>query len=115
MLKRGGRVCLYGESSGGTWALDAAANVAGVDCVMTGAAPTDEDTWRRARRGPAFTFSHRIWPAFFGTGKADDAFEPLRGVVAVRAAHAGLEARVWERTAELARANEALTAEAARR
>ena len=75
-VSRGGRVCLYGESSGGTWALDAAANVAGVDCVMTGAAPTDEDTWRRVTHGPAYTFSHRIWPAYFGTGSADDAFEP---------------------------------------
>jgi pimeloyl-ACP methyl ester carboxylesterase len=76
-VRRGGRVCLYGESSGGTWALDAAATVDGVDCVMTGGAPTDEDTWRLAKRGPAYTFSHRIWPAFFGTGRADNAYEPF--------------------------------------
>jgi pimeloyl-ACP methyl ester carboxylesterase len=71
------RVCLYGESSGGTWALLAAANNPDVDCVAVSGAPADEDTWRRSRRHAAHTFAHRIWPAYFGTGAADDAFEPL--------------------------------------
>ena len=72
------RICLYGESSGGTWALLAAANVpGGADCVAVAGAPTDEDTWRRSKRRVARSFAHRIWPAFFGTGAADDLFEPL--------------------------------------
>lgn len=72
-----GRVCLYGESSGGTWALVAAANDPEIDCVIAAAAPADEDTWLRSKRRVARTFAHRIWPAYFGTGAADDAFEPF--------------------------------------
>jgi acetyl esterase/lipase len=75
-VARGGRVCLYGESSGGTWALDAAAMVPGIACVMAAGAPTDEETWLRAKHGPAYTFSHRVWPAFFGNGVSDNAYEP---------------------------------------
>lgn len=75
---KGRRVCLYGESSGGTWALLAAANVPGAaDCVAVSAAPTDADSWRRSRRKVARSFAHRIWPAYFGRGAADDLFEPL--------------------------------------
>jgi pimeloyl-ACP methyl ester carboxylesterase len=70
-----GRLCLYGESSGGTWAMVAAAHER-VDCVIAGAAPADEDTWLRSKRRVARTFAHRIWPAYFGTGEEDDAFEP---------------------------------------
>jgi predicted alpha/beta hydrolase len=70
-------VCLYGESSGGTWALIVAARRRDVACVVVAGAPTDEDTWRRGATGPARTFAYRIWPAFFGLGRADDAFEPL--------------------------------------
>jgi hypothetical protein len=69
-----GRVCLYGESSGGTWAMVAAANEPGVDCVIAGAAPADEDTWRRSKLRVARTFSHLNWPSFFVTGEQDDAF-----------------------------------------
>jgi dienelactone hydrolase len=72
-----GRLCLYGESSGGTWALVAAANDPEIDCVVASAAPADEDTWLRSKRRVAHTFAHRIWPAYFGTGDEDDGFEPL--------------------------------------
>ena len=72
-----GRICIYGESSGGTWALVTAANDPEVDCVIASAAPADEDTWLTSRRRVAHTFAHRIWPAYFGTGSEDDAFEPF--------------------------------------
>jgi acetyl esterase/lipase len=71
------RVCLYGESSGGTWALVAAAHNPDVDCVAVSGAPADEETWRRSKRHAARTFSHRIWPAYFGSASADNGYEPL--------------------------------------
>jgi pimeloyl-ACP methyl ester carboxylesterase len=70
-------LCLYGESSGGTWALVAAAREPGVACVVISASPTDEETWRHSKRPVAHTFSHRVWPAYFGSATADDGYEPL--------------------------------------
>lgn len=72
-----GRICLYGESSGGTWALVAAAGNPEVDCVIASSAPADEETWLRSKRRVARTFARRIWPAYFGTGTEDDSFEPF--------------------------------------
>lgn len=73
----GRRLCLYGESSGGTWALLAAARARGVSCVIVAAAPTDEESWRRATSHAARVLSRRVWPAFFGGRRHDNPFEPL--------------------------------------
>lgn len=70
-------ICLYGESAGGTWALLTAARDPSVSCVIATAAPTDADTWRRARTKAARYFAGEVWPAYFGRGAEDDAFEPV--------------------------------------
>jgi len=70
-------ICLYGESSGGTWALLAATRVPGVTCVVAAAAPTDEETWLRSRPREAQLFARVVWPRFFGGPREDDRFEPL--------------------------------------
>lgn len=44
-LPTGGLLCLYGESAGAQFALDAAAKVAGVDCVIGFAPPADFETY----------------------------------------------------------------------
>ena len=69
-------LCVYGESSGGTWALVAAADFRAVGCVVAAAAPTDQETWARSRRHAAHVFAHTVWPGYFGPPSRDDAFEP---------------------------------------
>lgn len=70
-------ICVYGESAGGTWALLAVARSRSVSCVITVAAPTDADTWQDGARSPAARyFADEVWPAYFGRGAQDDAYEP---------------------------------------
>jgi predicted alpha/beta-fold hydrolase len=69
-------LCIYGESSGGTWALVAAASDPAVDCVVVGAAPTDEETWARSRTRIARYFTRNVWPGYFGPPSRDNGFEP---------------------------------------
>lgn len=69
-------VCVYGESSGGTWALLVAARTADVACVVALAAPADQETlaaspYRRARHLGA-----TMWPRRFGSADEDDRWEP---------------------------------------
>lgn len=45
-LPTGGLLCLYGESAGGQLALDVAAKVAGVDCVIAFAPPDDFEAYQ---------------------------------------------------------------------
>ena len=73
----GASICLYGESSGGTWSLLAAAYDREVTCVIAAAAPTDADTWRDSRWPASRFYAHRRWPRMFGRGAADDAYEPV--------------------------------------
>ncbi|MCW2968470.1 MAG: hypothetical protein JWM71_2242 [Solirubrobacteraceae bacterium] len=69
-------LCVYGESSGGTWALLAAASFKAVTCVVVAAAPTDQDTWALSHRHAAHFFAHTVWPGYFGPPSRDNAFEP---------------------------------------
>ncbi|MDX6639219.1 MAG: hypothetical protein QOF12_230 [Solirubrobacteraceae bacterium] len=69
-------LCVYGESSGGTWALVAAADFKAVSCVVVAAAPTDQETWAHSRRHAAHVFAHTVWPGYFGPPPRDNAFEP---------------------------------------
>lgn len=70
-------VCLYGESSGGTWALVAAAHDPRVRCVVVAAAPTDQETWARSASRAARSLARRKWPQYFGADPhQDNAFEP---------------------------------------
>lgn len=69
-------VCVYGESSGGTWALLVAARTRDVACVVALAAPTDQETlvqspYRRARH-----LGGTMWPRRFGSADEDDSWEP---------------------------------------
>lgn len=69
-------VCVYGESSGATWALLVAARTTDVACVVALAAPTDQETlaaspYRRARH-----LGGTMWPRRFGSADEDDAWEP---------------------------------------
>ena len=71
-------LCLYGESSGGTWALlVAAAHPELVDCAVVLAAPTDQETLARAPDHPARHLARVVWPRYFGAATADDVFEPF--------------------------------------
>ncbi len=70
-------LCIYGESSGGTWALVAAAHDPEVDCVVASAAPTDQETWARSDRHGAQRLARVVWPGFFGDAAHDDAYEPF--------------------------------------
>lgn len=74
--QRHGPVCVYGESSGGTWALLAAAAL-DVACVAVSVAPTDQDTWAESEEHGARVLSTERWPRYFGGPDEDDAFEPL--------------------------------------
>lgn len=70
------RTCLYGESSGGTWALIAAAD-AGVACVIASASPTDQETWAQSDAHGAQVLSTERWPRYFGRSPdEDDDYEP---------------------------------------
>lgn len=69
-------VCLYGESSGGTWALVAAAHDPRLRCVVVAAAPTDQETWAQAKSGAARRLARRTWPRYFGSSRLDNALEP---------------------------------------
>jgi pimeloyl-ACP methyl ester carboxylesterase len=77
-------ICLYGESSGGTWSLVTAARDREVACVIAAAAPTDADTWRDSRWPAARAYAHRRWPRLFGRGAADDRYEPYDAWTAAR-------------------------------
>lgn len=69
-------VCVYGESSGATFALLLAARTPGVDCVIALAAPTDQETLARASARRARHLGATMWPRRFGPADADDAWEP---------------------------------------
>lgn len=70
-------VCLYGESSGGTWALVVAARDPRVRCVVVAAAPTDQESWARSTSRAARSLARRKWPQYFGADPhQDNAFEP---------------------------------------
>ena len=77
-------VCIYGESSGGTWALDVAAREPAVRCVVTAGAPTDDDTWARSKSGAARYYARVVWPGYFGSGARDNLYEPYDVWRAVR-------------------------------
>ena len=70
-------LCLYGESSGGTWALLATARLAVVRCAIVLAAPTDQETLARAAPHGARHLARTVWPRYFGAAAADDAWEPF--------------------------------------
>lgn len=77
-----GRVCVYGESSGGHLALLAAAQLPALRCVITLGAPTDLDRWRddAARGGePGWvgTYAETV-PQTFGPGPVAPEWEPVR-------------------------------------
>jgi acetyl esterase/lipase len=64
---RGGRACVYGESSGAHWALVLAARDRGVRCVVAAAAPTDLVTWPgQIRSRGARQVAVRLRAAAFG-------------------------------------------------
>jgi dienelactone hydrolase len=70
-------VCLYGESSGGSWALLTAAHDPSVRCVIAAAAPTDQETWARSNDIIARSLATRTWSQLFGSDPhQDNAFEP---------------------------------------
>jgi hypothetical protein len=83
--KRRGPVCLYGESSGGTWALLAAVTE-GAACVVVAAAPTDQETWARSGAHGARILSTERWPRYFGAPDEDDDYEPYDVWLAFRPA-----------------------------
>lgn len=69
-------LCLYGESSGGAWALQAAVRTGVVDCLIVVAGVTDQETLARSPFRLARHLGARIWPRYFGPAKADGYFEP---------------------------------------
>ncbi|MFL5845935.1 MAG: alpha/beta hydrolase family protein [Solirubrobacteraceae bacterium] len=73
--ERHGPVCVYGESSGGTWALLAAATQDAA-CVVVSAAPTDQETWARSEAHGARVLARQRWPTYFGLAGEDDDYEP---------------------------------------
>lgn len=70
-------LCVYGESSGGTWALLVAARSGDVDCAVVLAAPTDQETLAASADGPARHLGGDVWPRYFGPPEDDDYYEPL--------------------------------------
>lgn len=83
--RRKGPVCLYGESSGGTWALLAAATQ-GAACVVVAAAPTDQESWARSDAHGAQILATERWPRYFGAPDEDNDFEPYDVWMAFRPA-----------------------------
>lgn len=79
-------LCVYGESSGGTWALVAAAGDPDVDCLVVSASPTDQETWARSDRGGALRLATEVWPGYFGTAGEDADYEPYDVWLAFRPA-----------------------------
>lgn len=78
-LARQRRVCVYGESAGGHFALLAAAQLPRLQCVMTLGAPTDFDAWRwdavtEQRAWSAQAYLQTAALTFFGPDEA--AWEP---------------------------------------
>lgn len=67
---------LYGESSGGTWALLLAAEGL-ADRLVAFAAPTDQETLARADSGGARHLGRVVWPRHFGDSDEDNALEPF--------------------------------------
>ena len=66
-----GPACVYGESSGGHWALTLAARDRGVRCVIAAAAPTELIDWPRELRNPeARAEAIRLRDAAFGDSPA---------------------------------------------
>lgn len=70
-------LCAYGESSGGTWVLVAAAADPGLDCVVISASPTDQETWAQSDRRGALRLATEVWPGYFGSATEDNMFEPF--------------------------------------
>jgi hypothetical protein len=77
-------LCVYGESSGGTWALLVAARSGVVDCAVVLAAPTDQETLAASPFGPARHLGGDVWPRYFGSADDDDSYEPLDVWTALR-------------------------------
>lgn len=69
-------VCLYGESSGGAWALQAAARTGLVDCLIVVAGVTDQETLAASPHRLARHIGRKVWPSYFGAADADDRYEP---------------------------------------
>lgn len=69
-------LCLYGESSGGAWALQAAVRTGVVDCLIVVAGVTDQETLATSPFRLARRLGAKIWPRYFGPAKADGYFEP---------------------------------------
>lgn len=69
-------LCVYGESSGGTWALLVAARTSAVDCLIVLAAPTDQETLARSPFRPARHLGATMWPRRFGEADEDNGWEP---------------------------------------
>jgi pimeloyl-ACP methyl ester carboxylesterase len=68
---RTGPACVYGESSGGHWALELAARDRGVGCVIAAAAPTDLVSWPgQIRSRGARAEALRLRAAAFGLGRS---------------------------------------------
>ena len=71
-------LCLYGESSGGTWALQAAARLPDlVDCVVVVSGVTDQETLAASPYRLARHLGREVWPGYFGPTRSDSAFEPF--------------------------------------
>ena len=70
-------LCVYGESSGGTWALLVAARTPDVDCVVALGAVTDQETLARSPHRPARHLGATMWPRRFGGPDEDDGWEPF--------------------------------------
>jgi len=69
-------LCVYGESSGGTWALLTASRTPNVDCVVALAAVTDQETLTRSPFRRARHLGATMWPRRFGAADEDNGWEP---------------------------------------
>lgn len=70
-------LCVYGESSGGAWALlSAAQRPTTVACAVVLAGITDQETLARSPSRPARHLALGVWPRYFGRSPGDDRFEP---------------------------------------
>jgi hypothetical protein len=67
---------VYGESSGGTWSLLAAADGL-VDRAVVFAAPTDQETLAASKQRLARHLGGDVWPRYFGDADEDNMFEPF--------------------------------------